>query len=81
VKAHRGEPLNEGSDDLAEVGRPMENLGGRKLQVSRTDNTSGVSIQTSGTMKKRDMDQDHPPRSKERVGGISNGRATTDGGK
>ena len=24
VKAHRGEPLNEGADDLAETGREME---------------------------------------------------------
>ena len=27
VKAHRGEPLNEGTDDLVEVGHPMEREG------------------------------------------------------
>jgi len=27
VKAHRGEPLNEGADDLAEVGRTLEREG------------------------------------------------------
>jgi ribonuclease HI len=27
VKAHRGEPLNEGADDLAEVDREMEKEG------------------------------------------------------
>jgi ribonuclease HI len=27
VKAHRGEPLNEGADDLAEAGREIEKEG------------------------------------------------------
>jgi hypothetical protein len=46
--------------------------------VVRTDNTGGVFIlrQTSGTMEKRDMDQNHPQHSKERDGGVSNRRAT-----
>jgi hypothetical protein len=51
--------------------------------VTRTDNTGGVSIlrPKSGTKEKRDMDQNHPQYSKERGGGVSNGRATTDWGK
>ena len=43
VKAYRGEPLNEGADDLAEADRAMEKEG-ENFQVSRTDNTGGVSI-------------------------------------
>jgi hypothetical protein len=63
-------------------GRPGDGEGGRKLQVARTDNTGGVFIlrQTSGTMGKRDMDQNHPQLSKERGAGVSNGRATADWG-
>ncbi len=51
--------------------------------MARTDNTGGVFIiqQTSSTMEKRDMDPNHPQHSKERVGGVSNGRATADWGK
>ena len=44
VKTHRGEPLNEGADDLTEADRAMENEPGRELQVARTDNTGGVPI-------------------------------------
>ena len=49
----------------------------------RTDDTGGVSIlrPESGAMEKRDMDQNHTQRSKERGGGVSNGRATADWGK
>jgi ribonuclease HI len=43
VKVHRGDPLNEGVDDLAETGRELENEG-RKLQVARRDHTGGVPI-------------------------------------
>ena len=43
VKTHRGEPLNEGADDLTEAGRAMEKEG-ENFQVARTDNTGGVSI-------------------------------------
>jgi hypothetical protein len=51
--------------------------------VTSTDETGGVSIirPESGVVKKRDMDQNHPQRRKERGGEVSNGRATTDGGK
>ena len=51
--------------------------------MTRTDDTGGVSIlrPESGTMEKRDMDQNHTQRSKERGGGVSNGRATADWGK
>ncbi len=36
VKAHRGEPLNEGSDDLAK--------GGEGVQMETDDDTSGVLV-------------------------------------
>ena len=51
--------------------------------MTRTDDTDGVSIlrPESGAMEKRDMDQNHTQRSKERVGGVSNGRVTVDWGK
>ncbi len=46
----------------------------------RTDDTGGVSIlrPESGALEKRDMDQNHPQHSKERVGGVSNGSVTAD---
>ena len=49
----------------------------------RTDDMGGVAIlrPESGAMEKRDMDQNNPQRSKERGGGVSNGRATADWGK
>ena len=49
----------------------------------RTDDTGGVSIlrPESGAMEERDMDQNNPQRSKERGGGVPNGRATVDWGK
>ena len=51
--------------------------------MTRTDDTGGVSILRPelGAMEKGDMDQNHTQRSKERVGGVSNGRATADWGK
>ena len=51
--------------------------------MARTDDTGGVSIlrPESAAMKKRDMDQNHSQHSKERGGGVSNGRATADWGK
>ena len=49
--AHRGEPLNEGADDLTEVGRLLAKVG-------------------EGYRWKQ-MDQDYPKHSMERVGGIS----------
>ena len=36
VKAHRGEPLNEGADDLAEVGRTLEREGENYRWKERT---------------------------------------------
>ena len=36
VKAHRGEPLNEGADDLAEAGREMEKEGENSRWRERT---------------------------------------------
>ncbi len=36
VKAHRGEPLNEGADDLAEAGRAMEKEGENSRWQERT---------------------------------------------
>jgi hypothetical protein len=36
VKAHRGEPLNEGADDLAETGRAMEKEGDKNRWKERT---------------------------------------------
>ena len=51
--------------------------------MTRTDDTGGVSIlrPESGAMEERDMDQNNPQHSKERVGGVPNGRATADWGK
>ena len=36
VKAHRGEPLNEGADDLAETGRELEKEGENSRWQERT---------------------------------------------
>jgi ribonuclease HI len=36
VKAHRGEPLNEGADDLAEAGREIEKEGTNSRRQERT---------------------------------------------
>ena len=36
VKAHRGEPLNEGADDLAEAGHEMEKEGENSRWRERT---------------------------------------------
>ena len=36
VKAHRGEPLNEGADDLAEAGREIEKEGANSRWQERT---------------------------------------------
>ena len=36
VKTHRGEPLNEGADDLAEAGREMEKEGENSRWQERT---------------------------------------------
>jgi hypothetical protein len=36
VKAHRGEPLNQGADDLAEAGREMEKEGENSRWRERT---------------------------------------------
>ena len=36
VKAHRGEPLNEGSDDLTEVGHTLEREGKNYRWKERT---------------------------------------------
>jgi hypothetical protein len=36
VKAHRGEPLNEGADDLAETGREIEKEGANSRWQERT---------------------------------------------
>ena len=51
--------------------------------MARTDDTGGVSILRPelGAMEKGDMDQNNKERSKERGGGVSNGRATADWGK
>ena len=51
--------------------------------MTRTDDKGGVSIlrPKSGEMEERDMDQNNPHRSKERGGGVPNGRATADWGK
>ena len=58
VKAHRGEPLNEGADDLAEVGHLLA----KEVEGLRQD---------LKPMEERHMEQDYPKHSKERDGGIS----------
>jgi ribonuclease HI len=72
VKAHRGEPLNEGADDLAEVGRTLKKEG-RGLQMDTEDNSPGVLIlrQDLEPIEERYMEQDHSERSKEGHRGIS----------
>ncbi len=51
VKAHRGEPLNEGADDLAETGRAMEKEGDnyesmkRKLKIKPIGNKDNLFFQ------------------------------------
>ena len=49
----------------------------------RTDDTGGVYILRPelGAVEKGDMDENRAQHSKERGGGVSNGRATTDWGK
>jgi hypothetical protein len=63
--------------------RPGDGEGGRKLQVARTDNTGGVSILRHDIWD--NGKKGHGPKpsthSKERGGGVSNGRATADWGK
>ena len=51
--------------------------------MTRTDDTGGVYILRPelGTVEKGDMDENRAQRSKERGGGVSNGRATADWGK
>jgi hypothetical protein len=64
VKAHRGEPLNEGADDLAETGRTMEKEGDNYRWKARTARLVYPSIlrQERRTMEKRHMDQNHTER-------------------
>ena len=77
IKAHRGEPLKEGADDLEEAGHTLAREGGG-VQMETEDNTSGdfVLRQDLGSMEKRHMDQDYSECSKERRDGIS-ARSTT----
>jgi hypothetical protein len=51
--------------------------------MTRTDDTGGVYILRPefGSVEKGDMDENRAQRTKERGGGVSNGRATADLGK
>ncbi len=51
--------------------------------MARTDDTGGVYVLRPelGAVEKGDMDENCAQRSKERGGGVTNGRATADWGK
>jgi hypothetical protein len=67
VKVYRGEPLNEGADDLTETGRVMEKEGNNFMWKERTVRVVYSHYDRNlGQWKKRHMDQSYPQHNKER---------------
>ncbi len=79
VKVHRGEPLNEGADDLVETGRVMEKEGDNFSWQERTIRV----VYSNYERKPRTMEKDTWTKTirntvrKKRGDGNSNGRTTT----
>ena len=77
VKTHRGETLNEGTDDLVEAGRSLTKEGEGYRWKQRTTHLVFLYYdRISSQCKKKHMEQDYSKHNKERSDGISVRRTT-----